>query len=75
MNISEANAANVLIDYSLRGIRRTERPATTADAVQAAHYLADRAHRALSAGVTPDQVEVWAVGQGIAAPVEGRVYR
>lgn len=59
MNITEANAVNVLVDHAFKVEHQFERPELTEAAVRAAAVILIRgAHKALSAGSRPEQIEV-----------------
>ncbi|WP_435582894.1 hypothetical protein [Amycolatopsis thermoflava] len=55
LTITEANAVNALLGYALL-ISRPTGPVTEDQAREAAELLADKAHRALAAGLTAEQV-------------------
>ena len=54
MNISEANATNVV----LRALIQRGQPVARGQLTDAAVLLAEKAYRALSAGITPDEVRL-----------------
>lgn len=62
MTITEANKMNILLRYLLGEARESGR-VSEESAREAAIYLADRASKALAAGLTPCDVEArWTVG-------------
>lgn len=73
MNITEANTFNTLLDWVLDTPGPNGNPVTSDQARDAAATLAERAHRVLLAGATPEQVHAnWPADPPPAGPTRGR---